>query len=440
MAESPRTDRPDADQLGVEMYQLAARLYPIVRSITGDGLRETLRVLGEIVPLQIVEIPSGTRAFDWTVPPEWNVREAWITDPSGRRVVDLRHSNLHLVSYSTPIRARLSLAELRQHLHTLPEHPDWVPYRTSYYQESWGFCLSQRQLDALPDGEYEVFIDSTLEPGWLTYGEILLPGASEDEILLSAHICHPSLADDNLSGIAVAACLARHFAGIPHRLSLRFLFAPGAIGALAWLARNRDRLGQLRHGLTLTCLGDSQPLTYKRSASGVAEIDRVVAYVLTSMDSRHRLVDYFPYGSDERQYNAPGFRLPVGSLMRAQHGRFPEYHTSADDLSFISPRPLAESWSTLVSIIELLDANRRYRNLVPYGEPQLGRRGLYRAIGGGEIGELEHALFWVLSMSDGSHALLDIAQRSGIDFWTIQAATKLLARHGLVEPLEPSAT
>ncbi len=421
------------DRLGAEMHALIARLYPICRSITGQGLRETLRILGEVVPLQMVEIPSGTQVLDWTVPPEWNVREAWVANSRGERVIDWRKSSLHLVSYSVPVRSRMPLEKLRPHLHALPDRPDWIPYRTSYYEEAWGFCLSQRQLDALPDGEYEVCIDSTLAPGHLTYGELLLPGAGQDEVLLSAHLCHPSLADDNLSGAVIGAFLARHFAPIRRRLTLRFLFAPGTIGTIAWLARNREGLWRIRHGLTLNCLGDSHPFTYKRTVSGAAEIDRAAAHALATSGYAHQLIDFFPYGYDERQYNAPGFRLPVGSLMRGRHGQFKEYHTSADDLSFVSGDRLAESFRVLASLIELLDGNVRYRNLVPYGEPQLGRRGLYRALGGGGIPDLELAMLWVLNLSDGTQALLDIAQRARLDFAVVRAAADLLVRHRLLE-------
>jgi len=422
------------ERLGAEMHALIVRLYPICRSITGDGLRQTLGILGEIAPLQMVEIPSGTQVLDWTVPLEWNAREAWVADSRGVRVIDFRRSSLHLVSYSVPVRARMTLEKLRPHLHALPDRPDWIPYRTSYYEEAWGFCLPQRQLDALPDGEYEVCIDSTLAPGHLTYGELLLPGESKDEVLLSAHVCHPSLANDNLSGAVVSAFLARQLAGVRRRLSLRFLFAPGTIGAIAWLARNREGLWRIRHGLTLNCLGDSSPFTYKRTVSGAAEIDRATAHVLAQSGYAHQLIDFFPYGYDERQYNAPGFRLPVGSLMRGRHGQFPEYHTSGDDLSFVSADRLAESFRVLASVLELLDGNLRYRNLAPYGEPQLGRRGLYRALGGSAIPDLQMAMLWVLNLSDGTQSLLDIAQRSRLDFAVVRAAAELLARHGLLEP------
>jgi aminopeptidase-like protein len=428
-------DLTEPEARGKELYSLVEELYPICRSLTGDGVRETLRILRRYLPLEIVEVPTGTPVLDWTVPKEWNIRDAWIKNRRGERVVDFRRSNLHVVSYSVPVHKRLSLTELRPHLHTLPEHPDWIPYRTSYYDETWGFCLTQNHLDALPEDEYEVRIDSTTEPGSLTYGELVLPGESTDEMLVSAHVCHPSLCDDNLSGVAVATLLARHLAShASRRLTYRFLFAPGTIGAITWLARNRERVSLIRHGLTLTCLGDEHPFTYKRTLRGDAEIDRAVDYVLRTCGRPHEIIDFFPYGYDERQYNSPGFRLPVGSLMRGRHGRFPEYHTSADDLTFVSPDRLADSWSLCREILAVLDGNRTYRSLQPWGEPQLGRRGLYRALGGGVSPEEEMAILWVLCLGDGRHTLLDIAERAGLRFTRINAAAILLERNGLLAP------
>ena len=426
----------NAVNVGADMHRLVAELYPICRSITGDGLRETLRLIGRDAPLQVTEVPSGTEVLDWTVPREWNVRDAYVADAGGSRVIDFHRSNLHLVNYSLPIRRRMSLAELRPHLHTLPAHPDWIPYRTSYYEEAWGFCLSQRQLDALPDGEYEVVIDSTLAPGHLSYGELVLPGDSEDEILISSHVCHPSLADDNLTGIAVSVFLARTLAARPRRRhTIRFLYAPGTIGAITWLARNRERAGRIKAGMTFTCLGDGHPFTYKRTVAGDADIDRAAAHVLARGGTPHQIIDFFPYGYDERQFGSPGFRLPVGSLMRGRHGQFPEYHTSADNLSFVSADRLAESLRAAIEIVDVIDGNRRFRNLEPYGEPQLGRRGLYRAMGGTDIPDLQFAMLWVLNLSDGGPTLLDIAERSKLSVAAIRAAAELLEQHGLLQPV-----
>jgi aminopeptidase-like protein len=418
------------------MHELVAELYPLCRSITGNGVRETLRILERHVPIERSEVPSGTRVLDWTVPPEWNVRDAWIKRVGGERVVDFRACNLHVVSYSQPVPPRrISIEELRGHLHSLPEQPDWVPYRTSYYDESWGFCLSHRQLQALTEPEYEVCIDATLEPGHLSYGELLLPGTVEQEVLISSHICHPSLANDNLSGIAVSVWLARELARRPSRhYSYRFLYAPGTIGSITWLARNREGAARIRHGLTLTCLGDARPLTYKRSFSGTAEIDRAAEHVLGHMDPANEVIDYFPYGYDERQFNSPGFRLAVGALMRGRHGRFPEYHTSADGPGLVEPRALADAYQALRAIVDVLEGNCGYRSLAPHGEPQLGRRGIYRAVGGGgDPAALQLATLWVLACGDGRHDLLAVAERSGIPFAAVREAADVLRDHELIE-------
>lgn len=426
------------DGAGARMYALVEELYPICRSITGDGVRDTLARIERRLPAPMIrtEVPTGTQVLDWTVPREWNIRDAWIADASGARVVDFRASNLHVVSYSAPVRARMSLAELRPHLHTLPEHPDWIPYRTSYYAETWGFCLRQRQLDALPDGDYEVCIDATLAPGHLSYGELILPGDSPDEVLLSSHVCHPSLCNDNLSGIAVATALAGELAARPRRRwSYRFVFAPGTIGAITWLAQHRDVVPRIRAGLTVMCVGSAHPFTYKRTLAGDAEIDRAAAVVLRDRGAGDHLIDFFPYGYDERQYNSPGFRAPVGSVMRGRHGMFPEYHTSADDLGFVSAERLAESLAVVRGIVDVLEGNRRYRNLAPDGEPQLGKRGLYRATGGTGIPDLNLAMLWVLTLSDGGRDLLAVAERAGLPFATIRAAADHLAGAGLLAEL-----
>lgn len=426
-------DVPQPGLSGDAMYRLIAELYPICRSITGDGVRATLDVLRHYLPLSIHEVPSGVQVFDWTTPPEWNIRDAWVKNAAGERVIDFCAHNLHVVSYSIPVRARMTLDELKPHLHTLPDHPDWIPYRTSYYKEYWGFCLPHRQLLDLPDSEYEVCIDSTLSPGSLTYGECFVPGQTDDEVLISCHICHPSLANDNLSGIAVAVALARQLATRPHRLSYRFLFAPVTIGSITWLARNEDAVSRIKHGLVLTCLGDAGAFTYKRSRRGDAEIDRAMAHVLKSSSQPHRVIDFYPYGYDERQYCSPGFNLPVGCFMRSQHGTFPEYHTSADNLDFVQPQHLQGSLEMLDAALQLLEGNRRYLNLNPKCEPQLGKRGLYRAIAG-DVNQkaTEMAMLWVLNGSDGGRSLLDIAEQAGLPFEVIRRAAHVLAQHELL--------
>jgi aminopeptidase-like protein len=427
---------PSRDALEREMLELVESLYPICRSITGDGVRETLRLVGEKLPLERHEVASGTQVLDWTVPEEWNVRDAWIKNRAGERLVDFRRCNLHLVSYSEPVTPRwMSRAELLEHLHSLPGHPDRIPYRTSYYKRSWGFCVSEKQLESLTDPEYEVCIDSSLEPGHLTYGEYFLPGERAEEVLISAHVCHPSLADDNLSGIAVSSFVARALsARARRRWSYRFLFIPGTIGSLTWLARNRERVARIRGGLTLVCLGDERGLTYKRTFAGNTEIDRAAQLVLATSGQPYETIDFFPYGYDERQFNSPGFRIPIGSLMRGRHGRFDEYHTSADDLGFVHARQLADAHDSVLAIVDVLEGNARYRSLSPYGEPQLGRRGIYRAMGGESDPEaLQLAMLWVLSLADGEHTLVDAAERSGLGFAVVRSAATLLERHDLIQ-------
>jgi aminopeptidase-like protein len=401
--------------------------------MTGDGVRETLSIVGEHIPLEVIEVPTGTPVLDWTVPREWNIRDAWIRGPDGEKVVDFGESNLHVVGYSVPVHERLPLAELRERLHTLPEHPDWIPYRTSYFNETWGFCLRHDVLANLPDGEYEVRIDSSLEDGHLTYGECYLEGEVEDEVLISCHVCHPSLCNDNLSGIGVSTYLAKRLLEAPRRYSYRFLFVPGMVGPITWLARNEERMGRIRHGLVLTLLGDRGRTTYKRSRRGDAEIDHAVQHVLRQSGADYDIRDFSPYGYDERQYCSPGFDLPVGRLTRTPHGEFPEYHTSADDLDLVRPDALDDSFAKLLALVEVLEGNRTYLNLSPKGEPQLGKRGLYGTLGGGQEGrERELAMLWVLNLSDGDHSLLDIAERSGLDFGAVRRAADALLEHELL--------
>ncbi len=416
------------------MYELVAELYPLCRSITGEGVRETLRRLKRHIDIAIREVPSGTQVFDWTVPKEWNIRDAYIADSRGERVVDFQRSNLHVQNYSTPVRARMSLEALRPHLHTLPEAPEWVPYRTSYYRETWGFCLSHRQMLDLVDEEYEVCIDSTLEPGHLTYGECYLPGATSDEVLISCHVCHPSLGNDNLSGIVLATFLALHLRECSLRYSYRFLFIPGTIGSITWLALNEGTVEQIKHGLVLACVGDPGVVTYKKSRRGDAEIDRVVAQVLRERGEEHRIEEFSPYGYDERQFCSPGFNLPVGCFMRTPHGRFPEYHTSADNLDLVRPDALVDSLRTCLAVVDVLESNKRYVNQNPKCEPHLGKRGLYQSIGGGAGASADVlTLLWVLNLSDGEHSLVDVAERSGRPFDAVRIAADSLLASGLLK-------
>jgi aminopeptidase-like protein len=423
----------DQGAIGIEAYELMRRLFPLGRSLTGGGVRATFDVLGEHVPLERTKIASGTQIFDWMVPDEWNISDAYVATPDGVRVIDFHRSSLHVVSYSEPVRARMSLEALRERLHSLPDQPDLVPYRTSYYHRTWGFCLSHRQLLELRPGEYDVVIDSTLEPGHLTYGEVRLEGTSEQEVLISTYVCHPSLANDNLSGIAVATMLAKQLSQRQLRHTYRFVFAPGTIGPLAWLHENRDGLRRIKYGLAISCIGDAGGLTYKRCRRGDSEVDRAVGLVLRDSGTAHRILEWEPWGGDERQFCAPGFDLPVGCLMRTPHGEFHGYHTSADSLERIRPESLAESVRVCLDVIEVLETNETYVNLSPYGEPQLGRRGLYRSSGGAvESPDDERALLWVLNLSDGRSSLLDIAARSGLTYAVILRAAERLEQAGLL--------
>ena len=428
---SPARDLIDA---GRNAYDIVSRLYPICRSITGDGVRQTLTLLQDVIPLVVHQVPTGTRVFDWTVPKEWNIRGAYIKDPHGKTIVDFDNCNLHVVGYSVPVRQRVSLQQLREHVFTLPLHPDWVPYRTSYFKETWGFCLSDAQLRALSDGDYEVCIDSTLEDGHLTYGEYFIPGRTDDEILISAHVCHPSLANDNLSSVAIAALLARELQRSQPRYSYRFLFIPGTIGSITWLALNERRADRIKHGVVLACVGDKGHVTYKRSRRGNAEVDRAILKVLKDAGEPYSMVEFSPYGYDERQFCSPGFDLPVGCIMRTPHGQFPEYHTSADNLELVGRDSLAHSFRTCMRLFDVLEKNEVYINLNPKCEPQLGRRGLYNTIGGNTDGRaFELAMLWVLNQSDGTRSLLDISERSDLPFSHISSAADALLMHGLLK-------
>lgn len=423
------------DELGGRLYGLAAELFPICRSITGDGVRETLQILGRHIDVEVHEVASGTNVLDWVVPREWQVRDAYIADADGRRIVDYRASNLHVLNYSAPVRAKLSLEELKSHIFTLPEQPGLIPYRTSYYEERWGFCMSHEAFCELEPGIYEAVIDTSFTEGALTYGEYLKAGDSAEEILLSAHVCHPSLANDNCSGLALLTLLAAELSGRRTRYSYRFVFAPGTIGAITWLSRNRDCASRIKHGLVVSCVGDGGGPTYKRSRRGDAPIDRAMAHVLKHEAPSAVLQDFVPYGYDERQFCSPGFNLPVGLFQRSQYGTFPEYHTSADNLDFISPEHLAKSYRLIKAALDILEQDRVMVNTKPFGEPALGRRGLYATIGGQKSSPEESmALLWTLNFADGDHTLLDIAERAGLPFHTVHRAACRLEACDLLAP------
>jgi aminopeptidase-like protein len=410
------------------------QLYPICRSITGNGVRETLNVLQEEIPVQINEVKSGTKVFDWTVPKEWNIKDAYVKKSNGEKIIDFNKSNLHVINYSIPINKKVSLEELKTHLYTLPDYPEWVPYLTTYYNEDWGFAISHNQYEKLENDIYDVVIDSSLENGFLTYGEYYKEGKIKDEVLLSCYLCHPSLCNDNLSGVVLLTHLAKYISNIDTKYSYRFLFIPETIGAITWLSKNENILSNIKYGLVATCVGDRGNFTYKKTRQGNAEIDVIAEKVLQDLDEDFKIVDFFPSGSDERQFCSPGFNLPVGSLMRTMYGKFPEYHTSADNLEFISEPCLNSTIERYKEIIYIIENNNTYINLNPKCEPQLGKRGLYSKIGGNKKTRIDiMAIFWVLNLSDGNNSLLDISIKSEIKFIEIKKAADILEEHNLIK-------
>ncbi|NKC04182.1 DUF4910 domain-containing protein [Brucella haematophila] len=419
---------------GQAIYDLAAQLYPICRSLTGEGVRETLATIGGYLPLEIHEVPTGTPLFDWKAPQEWVIREAYIADSNGQRIVDFARHNLHVVNFSIPVRTRLSMEALKSHIHTLPDQPDLIPYRTCYHAEDWGFCMAHTDFLAMAEGEYDVVIDAERRDGALVYGEFKHRGTTDETFLLSAHLCHPSLANDNCSGLALLALLGAALKARSTRLTYRFLFGPATFGALAWLSQNEPHLDRVTHGLVLSCVGDDGGPNYKRSRRGNAAIDRIMGQVLAQSNlAGATMHDFWPYGYDERQFCSPGFNLPVGMFQRSLYGTFPEYHTSADNLDFIKPECLEQSFNLVMQAIEIAERNWVPLNTSPKGEPQLGRRGLYGKTGGdGRAAQEAMAMLWVLNLADGSASLLDMAERSKLPFATLAGAADRLRDAGLL--------
>lgn len=431
--------------VGQEMYALAARLFPITRSLTGEGYRQTLDKLEDTCGrLDRLRFATGEQVFDWTIPREWAIREAWVKDPSGRVVVSMADSNLHLVSYSAPFHGRIALEELQEHLHSLPAQPDAIPYRTSYYTEDWGFCLADRMRRELSPGEYEVLVDSDLSPGHVELGEVVIEGESDSEVLFSTYCCHPSMANNELSGPVVVAHLARLLREREHRplFTYRFLFVPETIGAIAYLSRYGERVrANLRAGFVVTCIGNAAPFHYKRSRRGDTLADRAAEHVLGLAEEPYELLDFYPTGSDERQYCSPGFNLPFGSLMRSPYATYPEYHTSLDDMSFIDASTLGESLRTYSEIVDAIEANETFEATHPFCEPQLGSRGLYPATGGSSL-EARHLpdIMHLLNFCDGSADLLGVAQRIRRPISELRPIVDLLVSHDLLRRAEPTSS
>jgi aminopeptidase-like protein len=417
----------------LELHDLVRRLFPICRSITGDGVRATLRMLQDYVPLTIHEVPTGTPVLDWVVPREWNIRDAFISDAQGERLVDFRRNNLHVVGYSVPVDLDLSLAELQPHLHSLEDMPDAIPYVTSYYEERWGFCLTQRQRDSLVEGAYHVVIDSDLSDGSLTYGELIIPGESEEEVFLSTYVCHPSMANNELSGPVVTTFLARWLADLPERrYTYRVAFVPETIGSLTYLSRHLDELRRrVVAGFNVTCVGDDRAFSYLPSRRGSTLADRAALNVLRSSHPEFIEYTYLDRGSDERQYCSPGVDLPVASVMRSKYREYPEYHTSLDDLSLVTPEGLQGGFDVLRDCLELLERNRTYQATC-LGEPQLGRRSLYPTLGTREVHADVGELVDLLAYADGQTDLIGISDTIGVPVKRLYPLASVLLAAGLI--------
>ncbi len=420
-----------------ELESYFDRLWCINRSLTGNGNRDTLKILSEIIDINIKEVKSGTICFDWKIPPEWNVSQAWIKDSKGQYIINFIDNNLHLLGYSTPVHKKMPLDELKKYLYTLPEHPDYIPYLTSYYYPRWGFCLSHNQLNNLKDDIYEVFIDSQLnDEGSMTYADSIIKGESEKEILFSTYICHPSMANNELSGPLVTSFIYKALKDKKLRFSYRFVFIPETIGSIYYLSKYGEYLkDNIIAGFVVTTIGDKGSFNYKRSRKGKCLVDRATELILSQTENNYILEDFFPdSGSDERQYCSPGFNLPVGSLMRTRYGKYKEYHTSADNKDFISFEAMEKSVEKYLEVIYLIENNYTYINKNPNCEPMLGKRGLYPSLGSQkETEELIRAIMWVLNLSDGQNDLIEICNKSKINYKIIIEAAKKLHENELLE-------
>ena len=418
---------------GESIYDLCRQLFPICRSLTGEGVRKTLGILKGILPdLKIRSVPSGERCFDWEVPPEWNIRDAFIIDPSGNKIVEFQTSNLHVVGYSIPVDREIELDELQQHLYSLPDQPDVIPYVTSYYQPRWGFCLTHRQRESLAPGRYRVVIDSTLQPGELNYGELLIPGETEQEVFLSTYVCHPSMANNELSGPALTTALGNWLGRRSRRLSYRLVFVPETIGSIVYLSQHLQEMKRrVVAGYVVTCVGDNRDYSFLPSRNGQTLADQAALHVLEHTCPDFKRYSYLDRGSDERQYCSPGVDLPVASIMRSKYGEYPEYHTSADNLDLISPQGLQGAFDVYRRVLECLESNQTPKVTVCC-EPQLGKRGLYPTTSTRDTKRMVADMMNLLAYSDGTKSLLQIAQTIGAPIENLVPIAHRLKDEGLL--------
>jgi len=424
--------------LGEELHNFARRLWPINRSLTGDGNRVTLSIIKKIIPeMNIFEVPSNTKVFDWEIPNEWQVNDAYIITPSGKKICNFKHNNLHLLGYSIPIKKKIMLNELQQHLYSLPEQPTAIPYVTSYYEKRWGFCLSEQERKSLESGCYEVFIDSRLFKGSLTYGEFLVKGDTDKEIFLSTYICHPSMANNEISGMTVSTFLARWIASkSKNRFSYRFIFVPETIGSIAYLSKNKNELkSKVYAGFNVSCVGDDRNYSFLPSRSGSTISDKIAKHVLRSITQDYVSYTWLDRGSDERQYCAPGIDLPIASILRTKYGQYPEYHTSLDNLeNVVTPKGLEGGYWALRRALELIEKNRIYKIKV-LCEPQLSKRGLRPTLSTKKITDDTRVMSNFISLCDGKHSLLDIAEKINIPAWDLYELVEKLISHDLISPI-----
>tara|TARA_Y100001934_G_scaffold151338_1_gene181459 strand:+ start:1568 stop:2881 length:1314 start_codon:yes stop_codon:yes gene_type:complete len=413
-------------------------LWPIMRSITGDGVRETHEILSKIVPMESFEIPSGTEVFDWTVPQEWRFRDAYVIDPNGRKILDAKENTLHLVNYSAPFEGIVPLEELQRHLYSMPDRPGAIPYVTSYYKQRWGFCLPEDMRRSLPQGDYKVVVDTALFDGSMTVSEIVLPGASEREVFFSTYTCHTAMANNELSGPITSILLARRLARRKdRRYTYRFVFLAETIGAIAYLHKTGAQLKENMHaGYVVTCTGLPEKFTYQKSRDGDTAADIAAQHALATLDAAYDVRHFQPAGSDERQYCSPGFNLPVGSLMRGPYHIYPEYHTSDDNLDLLSVDALVGCVDAYEAICDTLERNRRYETLNPHCEPFLSKHDLYPSVDAATQRQRIQAMLWILNQSDSTNDLIAISRRSGIDLELLSEQAHLLEQGGLLQCLD----